>query len=155
MCYLLGLVKAINQRLSELDRILKVILFHLGTSLWLRTPNQQDFSQCHEPNSDKQLLEGRLAAAYELRSGDGWWMRRYLNPSVTFKEFFDPSSHPLVKWRQSWLHAFLLLKTRLWARIWSHEVFSLGRLCSVPSCFSNWLNAYSYIHSFNTSFVEY
>ena len=71
MCYPLGLVKAINQRLSELDRILKVILFHLGTSLWLRTPNQQDFSQCHEPKSDTLLMEGWLAAAYELRSGDG------------------------------------------------------------------------------------
>lgn len=38
MHYLLGLVKAINQRLSELDRILKVILLHLGTSLWVEDP---------------------------------------------------------------------------------------------------------------------
>lgn len=48
MHHLLRLVKAMNQRLSELDRILEVILFHLGTSLWLRTPSQQGFSQCHK-----------------------------------------------------------------------------------------------------------
>lgn len=46
MYHLLGLAKAINQR-----------LFHLGTSLWLRTRNQQDFFQCHDPNSDKLLTE--------------------------------------------------------------------------------------------------
>ena len=61
-----------NQRPLEVDRILEVILFHLGISLWLRPPGQQGFSQYHEPNSDKLQMESGLAAAWELRCR--WWM---------------------------------------------------------------------------------
>lgn len=78
MHHLLRLVRAINQRLSDLDRILAVILFHLGTSLWLRTPSQQGFSQCHKltvinykwregwllPESSDQVMDNRWEDIY-------------------------------------------------------------------------------------------